>query len=84
MPIQVDFDMFPDLLKFDMFDLCGLKPVIVVLLLPFDIAWIASPRVVKGAVINDSHSLHAVNASHQAAGFFQHLHAAVNALAMGG
>jgi len=27
MPIQVDFDMFPDLLKFDIFDLCGLKPV---------------------------------------------------------
>ena len=27
MPIQVDFDKFPDLLKFDIFDLCGLKPV---------------------------------------------------------
>jgi len=27
MPIQVDYGMFPDLLKFDIFDLCGLMPV---------------------------------------------------------
>jgi hypothetical protein len=27
MPIQVDFDMFPDLLKFDVYGLCGLLPV---------------------------------------------------------
>lgn len=27
LPILVDRDMFPDILKFDIFDLCGLKPI---------------------------------------------------------